>query len=109
MAQTYHLHGAGDIRHMLLMGWGGEPLTQSQWQEGSSARKAAMTSAHKIYRLGVRHGDLRRENILWNTELKRVLIIDFHKSELINKQTTMLKRKGSTVSSAHVRRPRLGV
>lgn len=109
MAQTYHLHGAGDIRHMLLMSWGGEPLTQSQWQETSSTRKAAMKSAHKIYRLGVRHGDLRRENILWNTELKRVLIIDFHKSELINKQTTMLKRKGSTVGSTHVRRPRLGV
>ncbi|GAB7336110.1 hypothetical protein MBLNU13_g08906t1 [Cladosporium sp. NU13] len=33
MAQTYFLHGAGEIQHMLLMAWGGEPLTQSQWQD----------------------------------------------------------------------------
>jgi hypothetical protein len=28
-AQTYFLHGAGRIRHMLLMGWGGESVGHS--------------------------------------------------------------------------------
>lgn len=68
---------------MLLMAWAGEPLTQPQWQDKLNAVKK---SHAKIRELGVRHGDFRRPNTLWNSELNRVLIIDFHKSELTNKE-----------------------
>ncbi len=27
LAMTYFLHGAGEIRHMLLMAWGGEKIS----------------------------------------------------------------------------------
>jgi predicted Ser/Thr protein kinase len=96
MAQSYFLHGAGEIQHMLLMAWGGEPLTRSQWQDKSSAVK----KSHAIIReLGVRHGDVRRPNTLWNPELNRVLIIDFHKSELLKTQTRMPKRKSESLNN----------
>ncbi|KAL4958636.1 uncharacterized protein BDV14DRAFT_186328, partial [Aspergillus stella-maris] len=36
----------------------------------------------EIKALGILHGDLRSDNILWNKELKRALIIDFHGSTL---------------------------
>ncbi|RHZ58150.1 uncharacterized protein CDV56_107957 [Aspergillus thermomutatus] len=33
-AQTYFLHGAGRIRHMLLMGWGGESVGHTLYRKG---------------------------------------------------------------------------
>jgi hypothetical protein len=100
MAQSYFLHGAGEIQHMLLMAWGGEPVTQSQWQDKFSAVK----KSHAIIReLGVRHGDVRRPNTLWNPELNRVLIIDFHKSELLKTQIRMPKRTGGSLDNPRKR------
>jgi hypothetical protein len=104
MPQSYFLHGAGEIQHMLLMAWAGEPLTQLQWE---NQRTAVKRSNAKIFELGVIHGDVRPENTLWNSELNRVLIIDFHKSELIKWQTGMLKRKSELMRSGSARRPRL--
>jgi predicted Ser/Thr protein kinase len=101
MKQSYFLHGAGEIQHMLLMAWGGEPLSQTQWQD---KLKAVKKSHAKIRELGVRHGNVRRQNSLWNSELNRVLIIDFHQSELIKGQTKVLKRNGELMSNSSVRR-----
>lgn len=36
----------------------------------------------EIRALGIIHGDLRRDNVLWNEELGRALLIDFHRSSL---------------------------
>lgn len=106
MAQSYFLHGAGEIQHMLLMAWAGERLTQSQWQDKLNAVKR---SHAKIRELGVSHGDVRRSNTLWNSELNRILIIDFHKAELIKKQTNVLKRKSELKRSSCASRPRLAL
>jgi hypothetical protein len=97
MAQSYFLHGAGEIQHMLLMAWAGEPLTQSQW---GNERNAVKRSHAKIWELGVLHGDVRRPNTLWNSELNRVLIIDFHKSKLLKTQTGMSKRKNELMENS---------
>ncbi|KAI6857979.1 hypothetical protein KC338_g6570 [Hortaea werneckii] len=91
MKQTFYLHGAGEIQHMLLMAWGGEPPTKLQWDECPHVRKALKMSHAQIWKLGVRHGDLRRANVLWNEELNRLLIIDFHKSTLIKEQVSKLR------------------
>jgi hypothetical protein len=76
LAQTYFLHGAGRIRHMLLMGWGGESVGHNTLDE--TIQHAISQSEKEIRRFGVVHQDLRRDNILWNAELRRALIIDFH-------------------------------
>jgi hypothetical protein len=103
MAQTYFLHGAGEIQHMLLMAWGGEPLTQSQWQD---KLKYVKKSHARIRELGVRHGDVRPPNTLWNSELNCVLIIDFHKSQLTKGRVGMSKRKSESMNN-HMKRQRL--
>jgi predicted Ser/Thr protein kinase len=83
LAGIYFLHGAGDIRHMLLMGWGGEDL--SHLMPKKSLRPAIERSLKEINSLGVLHQDLRQENILWNAELNRALIIDFHRCSLVHR------------------------
>ena len=80
LAKIYFLHGAGEIRHMLVMGWGGEStasmeLTPKLLQELHKSNR-------EIKYLGIIHEELRRDNVLWNEELGRALIIDFHRSTL---------------------------
>ncbi|KAL4736691.1 hypothetical protein BDV11DRAFT_207429 [Aspergillus similis] len=80
LKKIYSLHGAGEIRHMLVMGWGGESTAEMElapWlcQEIRRSKK-------EIKSLGIIHEDLRCDNILWNKELGRALIIDFHRSSL---------------------------
>ncbi|GAB0136262.1 hypothetical protein EsDP_00004569 [Epichloe bromicola] len=94
--RVYFLHGAGEIRHMLVMGWGGESLEKIG--EGSEIRAEIKRSVREIQRLGVIHGDLRRENMLWNTELRRILIIDFHRSKMIPQRATQQKGRAKRPS-----------
>lgn len=91
LAQTYFLHGAGRIRHMLLMGWGGQSVSDMTLDK--AIEHAISRSVNEIRSLGICHQDLCPENILWNAELKRALIIDFHRCALDG--WTMHKRLGS--------------
>ncbi|OJD10774.1 hypothetical protein AJ78_08304 [Emergomyces pasteurianus Ep9510] len=88
------LHGAGDIRHMLLMGWAGESIDNVKDKEVLS--REISRSKKEIRMLGVVHKDLRPVNMLWNDELRRVLIIDFHRSDIdrrpMKRQVGPLKR-----------------
>ncbi|KAJ5697181.1 hypothetical protein N7488_010865 [Penicillium malachiteum] len=72
LSKTYHLDGAGPIRHIKNGSdtWAPELKRQSQ------------ISNKEIESLGMIHDDLRRENVLWCEELKRALIIDFHGATL---------------------------
>lgn len=75
---------------MLIMAWGGEPIHEME-RDPMFAREVAR-SVHEIQSLGVSHGDSHPENILWNTELERAMVIDFHRSELIRQATKKRKR-----------------
>ncbi|GFF96253.1 hypothetical protein IFM53868_08444 [Aspergillus udagawae] len=94
LAQTYFLHGAGRIRHMLLMGWGGESVGRTTLNK--TIQRAISRSVKEIRCFGISHHDLRPENILWNAELQRALIIDFHlcslDRRLLHKRPGALKR-----------------
>lgn len=80
LAKIYFLHGAGEIRHMLVMGWGGE--STSMMELSPWLREEMRKSYKEIKSLGIVHEDLRRDNILWNEELGRALMIDFHRFTL---------------------------
>ncbi|KAJ6021258.1 hypothetical protein N7540_006762 [Penicillium herquei] len=106
LAKIYFLHGAGQIRHMLIMGWGGEStakmdLTQRLHREIHKSNKEIKT-------LGIIHDDLRLDNILWSEELGRALIIDFHRSTLrrrpAKQQPGAVKRRLCQAEAADVKR-----
>lgn len=80
LAKIYFLHGAGQIRHMLIMGWGGESTATMELTQ--RLRREIHKSNKEIKALGIIHEDLRRDNVLWSEDLGRALIIDFHRSTL---------------------------
>ncbi|KAF5856131.1 hypothetical protein ETB97_007835 [Aspergillus alliaceus] len=110
LAKIYFLDGAGAIRHMLLMSWGGEPISKIQLDE--AIKHEISRSQKKIRSLGVLHQDLRPDNFLWNAELGRVLIIDFHRSELDGrpaKKRARLREQLSCAAEEHWRKRRRAV
>ena len=66
------------------------------WLSQEKLKRKTRRSKKEISFLGVLHLDLRPDNILWNTELGRALIIDFHCAKLNpglkRKQRRPLKR-----------------
>ncbi|KAE8386924.1 hypothetical protein BDV23DRAFT_133400 [Aspergillus alliaceus] len=105
LAKIYFLHGAGEIRHMLLMAWGGEPISRVEHAE--AFRPEIWKSEEEIRSLGVLRLDLRSDNILWNAELKRALIINFHRSELDPRPTKKRPRLPEKLScGAKTKKPK---
>ncbi|KAK9376559.1 uncharacterized protein V1513DRAFT_423498 [Lipomyces chichibuensis] len=64
-----YFHDAGDIRHMLLMAWGGKDTIELEHSQELFHEIAR--SKREIRALGVVHGDFRYPNVLWNEELGR--------------------------------------
>ncbi|KAK9243583.1 hypothetical protein V1506DRAFT_381557 [Lipomyces tetrasporus] len=54
-------------------------------------------SIDEIHELGVQHGHLHSDNVLWNSQLGRVQIIDFHRSTLLGPQVGRLKKRLANV------------
>ncbi|PYH38825.1 uncharacterized protein BO87DRAFT_298575, partial [Aspergillus neoniger CBS 115656] len=77
MHDMIFLWGVGKIRHMLLMGWGGEEIEKVEVDK-RIMRKSRSKSNKDIKSLGVNHQDLEWRNVLWSAELNRAVIIDFH-------------------------------
>ncbi|KAL1976106.1 hypothetical protein VTN31DRAFT_2388 [Thermomyces dupontii] len=108
LAQIYFLHGAGRIQHMLLMGWAGEKIRSV---EAGSTLSGEISRSRKQLRLcGVVHEDLRLDNMLWNEELGRVLIIDFHRCRIDRRPTQeriqSLKKRSRLAPKDWPKRPR---
>ncbi|SCO54113.1 uncharacterized protein FFNC_15340 [Fusarium fujikuroi] len=105
LAKSYYLHEVGDIRHMLVMGWGGESTASMKlepWLLQEIDKSNEEVKALKIY-----HQDFRRENILWNKELGRALIIDFHRCAPMRKPSQPAKRRSERKKSRDVKRLRV--
>jgi RIO-like serine/threonine protein kinase len=65
---------------MLVMAWGGESTASMELTP--QLLRDIRQSDKEIRALGIFHEDFRRENVLWNEELGRALIIDFHRFTL---------------------------
>ncbi|KAL8801686.1 MAG: hypothetical protein Q9182_004280 [Xanthomendoza sp. 2 TL-2023] len=74
-------YGVGiQIVHMLLLAHGGQELPAELDREQDLQAKGFQQA---LAAKGVRHGDLRFPNMLWNQELQRVMFIDFERSRRV--------------------------
>ncbi|KAJ5161021.1 hypothetical protein N7492_006413 [Penicillium capsulatum] len=109
LAKIFFLHGAGQIRHLLIMGWGGESTARMELTQ--QLRREIHKSNKEVRALGIIHGDLRRDNALWCEELGRALIIDFHRSTLrcrpVRQRSGAAKRRLCQAETADAKRVRV--
>lgn len=80
LAKIYFLYGAGEICHLLIIGWAGENTVSMELTP--LLHREIRRSNKEIKALGIIHKDLQYNNILWNKELGQTLIIDFHRYTL---------------------------
>ncbi|KAK2598036.1 hypothetical protein QQS21_005813 [Conoideocrella luteorostrata] len=75
----YFVTGAGEIRHMLIMSYGGVAFPQGQYND---LKHEFRRSRKEIKDCGVIHNDLSFSHMLWDKHTGRVVIIDFHGAKL---------------------------
>lgn len=78
----YISYTGAHITHMLLLSYGGEPLWKKSVPRLDDMDDRAEKAWAQLRQLGVRHGDQRAPNVVWNTELQRVMCIDFGMAEV---------------------------
>ncbi|KAI9040244.1 pyridoxal phosphate-dependent transferase [Aspergillus affinis] len=100
IVQEYHVM----IQEGLEYSYAGE--STAKLEQTAELRREIKRSNKEIRTLGVRHLDLRPDNILWNTELGRALIIDFHRSELDKRPATDWPRSLKRASHSRTQMPK---
>lgn len=72
------------IIYFLLLSWAGRDLREAREQPSSvGIRRNVIRSLQSLHALGVAHGDVRRENLVWShMPSDPVMVIDFERSVL---------------------------
>lgn len=92
--KAYFLDPFRVIIHMSLMAWAGEDLEGERYLNLSAEIQRTRT---EVQEAGIEHLDVCRENLLWNEEMKRVMLIDFGQVNILR------KRKDPALSNASPR------
>ncbi|KAI4086487.1 MAG: hypothetical protein LQ344_007506 [Seirophora lacunosa] len=83
LAHPWYDSGGVRVIHMLLLAYGGMRIDQVDEIDKSRDLGADLIAFQKeLASYGVRHGDLVDRNILWNTEMQRLMFIDFERSTI---------------------------
>ena len=86
LVRPYFLDVRVKIVHMLLMSWAGEQalkdLVQAMGWDLAAETSWAVT---KLLGCGVEHRDVRPPNVLWNSEIRNMVLIDFERSEILKR------------------------
>ena len=88
LVDPYYLGLDVTIMHMMVLSWGGDSI--ERWGGGverwggdvSRLMEEKERSLAAIHSLGVVHQDVRGANLLWNSEVGRVMVIDFERSDI---------------------------
>ncbi|QSZ32117.1 hypothetical protein DSL72_001686 [Monilinia vaccinii-corymbosi] len=86
LVHPYYYDIGVQIVHMMILSWAGARLDKDSVaiEVGQKRVESMLTQAIKqIHHAGILHRDLRGPNILWNAEMKRVMVIDFERSEVM--------------------------
>jgi hypothetical protein len=91
LVRPYFLDFGVRIVHMLLMSWAGEQAQKVLMSRMSLDVEVETNRAvTKLRNYGVEHHDVRPPNVLWNPEIRNVVLVDFERSE-ISKQMLVLQ------------------
>ena len=88
LKSPFHLTTQVAIVHLMLLSWAGE----EGWQCGIKSERLWLETVrtnHEVAALGVQQGDLRRQNVLWNFELDRAILIDFEYAHIKEEQNVI--------------------
>ncbi|TWU70360.1 hypothetical protein ED733_000046 [Metarhizium rileyi] len=102
----YILPGALWVIHMMLMSWGGERAVDAD-VEPEEIRAQQRISLSDVWSHGVDHDDVRDNNLLWNVERRRVMVIDFDRAIFLpapsHRQLSKTKTKTKTKRTSRVK------
>jgi hypothetical protein len=101
LVRPYFLDFGVRIVHMLLMSWAGEQA-RKDLMLAIERDLAAETSraVTKMLDCGVEHRDVRPPNLLWNPEIRSVVLVDFERSEIL-KQVPVLQETSPNRKRKH--------
>jgi serine/threonine protein kinase len=125
MDKIYYYFHRVYVVHITFLSWGGDSLADAMKTGivGKNLQSMAITSLRAIHQEGVIHRDILFANMLFNWELKRVMMIDFERASLVkpprlplaqlvsNKRKRMLEEresKSAVISSCSARRASRG-
>jgi hypothetical protein len=101
LVRPYFLDVGVRIVHMLLMSWAGEQarrdLMSAMGRDLPAETSGAVT---KMLDCGVEHRDIRPPNVLWNPEIKNIVLVDFERSEIL-KQMPVLQEMSPNPKRKH--------
>ncbi|KAH8799418.1 hypothetical protein F5884DRAFT_758446 [Xylogone sp. PMI_703] len=85
LIRPYFLDVGVRIIHMLLMSWAGEQAREDlMLAMGRDLAVETSGAVTKMLSCGVEHRDVRPPNVLWNPEIRNVVLVDFERSEILN-------------------------
>ena len=92
------------ITHILLLSWAGESgrVGDGQTVGGTGQQRRVeelVESLSCIHRAGVLHGDIRADNIRWNAEAGRIMLIDFERSTFLRPARDPLSLNANVASA----------
>jgi hypothetical protein len=91
LVHPYFLDFGVRIVHMLLMSWAGEQARKDlMFAVGRDLAIETSRAVTKMLGCGVEHRDVRSPNVLWNSEGRKVMLVDFERSEIL-KQMPILQ------------------
>jgi hypothetical protein len=102
LVRSYFLDFGVRIVHMLLMSWAGEQARKDLMLAiGRDLAAETSEAITKMLSYGVEHRDVRPPNVLWNPEIRHVLLIDFERSEIL-KQVPVLQESSPNRKRKHL-------
>ena len=94
-----YYHNGDEIVHMLFLSWGGISIDEHIDRDNADNVLAQATSSlQAIHQLGVLHKDAMPRNMLWNTEGRGVMVVDFERAKVLERRVTKKRQELGMIS-----------
>ena len=93
LANPYYYDMGVRIIHMMFLSWAGDNLCDGGacGKDKPGLADKVARSVKAIHHAGVLHQDVRAPNICWSDEIRRVMLIDFERSETLQAQRPLVR------------------